>query len=232
MGTVEADYGRSVLYMLDGSIPEHAAARLDRSDDTPIIEFRTEIDADETTIFHELCHLQLLARGFPIYHLVISPRMLPYKEMIFRVYSRIRAGMQHALFFPIMRSQGFDPTTKARSAIAEMCPAPRGLRERDQNDFELAADLIGTHLAGDPETLDRHIAVLTKAGWLFSIEKAKQACEFMHQCGFDQPQREADALVGALDVLFDGQSRPTLRNWCGNMQKRPTYSLNEVELAL
>lgn len=232
MKTVEADYGRKVLYVLDQSIPERAAARLDRNDDTPVIEFRAETEADETTIFHELCHLQLLARGFPLYRFVPTPDMLPYKEMIFRVYSRVRAAMQHALFFPTMRQQGFDPTMKMRSAIAAMGPSQRGSRGRDQNDFELAADLVGTHLAGDEEALEEHIAILRKAGWIYSIEKAKQACELIQQYGFDQPRREADALVGALDVLFDGRPRPMLRNWFENTQKRPTYSLNEVELVL
>jgi len=232
MITVEAAYGRKVLSVVNQDIPEHAAARLDRKDDTPIIEFRTQNDADEPTIFHELCHLQLLARGYPLYNLVISPQMQAHSQMIDRVYSRVRAAMQHALFFPTMRAQGFDPAIKIRLAIADICPSQRGSRGLKEADLVFAADLIGTHLAGDEEALIQHIAALRDAGWTWSVETAKKAYNFIQQNGFDEPRREAATLVGALDVLFDGQRRPMLRNWRENMQMRSTYSLNEVDLVV
>jgi len=229
---VETLFGKKVLYLLRPGIHERAAAVLDRKDDTPTIEFRAEDEIEESTVFHELYHLKLLAEGFPIYNLSFSSAMTPYEGSSRQVYETIRAAMQHAHFFPIMRNQGFDPTAKSRSVITGMKVPQRGNRARDRGDFHNAADLFATHMAGDQIALAAHIEALRRCGWTFSVEKANQAYEVVRRLGFDQPRREADALVAALNVLFEDQPRAILQRWVANRQKRSTYSLNEAELML
>lgn len=201
---VERRFGKSIRFTLCTGIPEHAAAFLSE-DRSPNIQFRSEADIHETNVVHELNHLKLITDGFPSYELVLDPVAQQYAKTFYRLFQRIRAALQHAIFFPLIRGQGLDPTTDLRLEVDKKRLSPRGGRPRDISDFEYAVDLFAAIMSGDESAADVFRRVLLEQGWSFSVQKAEVLQDITRSARFHEPKGEAEAVVSALNVLFDGQ---------------------------
>lgn len=201
---LEMRFGKGIKFSLNSEMSEHAAA-LVSEDGTPCIQFRSESDINETAIIHELYHLKFLADGFPQYEMELDAIAQTHSETFYRLYQRIRAALQHASFFPLMRSQGLDPTSDVRLKVGNTKLSSRGDRPRDHADFELAVDLFATMMSGDELASGTFRNGLLVQGWNFSVQKAEALQAIAAGLSFNEPEGEAEALVLALNALFDGE---------------------------
>jgi hypothetical protein len=201
---LEARFAKSITFSLNSGIREHAAAFLSDGN-SPNVQFRSESDINETTVIHEFHHLQLLADGFFVYELTLDPVAVHSHTTFDRLYQAVRAAFQHAMFFPLMRDQGMDPTSDLRLVLDSKKLAPRGRRQRDLSDFEYAVDLFAAIMSGDELASGRFRKLLLDQGWDFSVQKADALHAIAQSVRFDEPQGEAEAVVSALNTLFDGQ---------------------------
>lgn len=222
---VEARFGKCIECSFSPEMRESAAAYLSE-DQSPNIQFRDSTNTDETTIFHELSHLNLIAEGFALYELEMDAVAQQNHELFQRLYQTIRAALQHAIFFPLMRAKGFDPTADVRSKVKRAKPAPRGNRARDLSDFVMAVDLFATMLSRDDDAIDVHRESLLERGWEFSVQKAEESRAISERTVFATPTGEAEAVVAILGALFQGQFTFTLDSWKGDLQKHSGYQLN------
>jgi hypothetical protein len=110
------------LYHTEGS-----RARSDDKNGTPVITVDFFTGRNETTITHELFHLQLYRSGFPVNMEIPKP---PNRSQAagHKVVSDLISYMQHRIFFPKMIAIGLDPYAQneeeMRSNMARNAPPP------------------------------------------------------------------------------------------------------------
>lgn len=201
---LESRFGKIITFSLNPGISEHAAAFLSDGH-SPNIQFRSESDIDETTVIHEFHHLQLIADGFFVYELMLDPIAVHSRTTFDRLYQTVRAALQHAMFFPLMRDQGLDPTSDLRLELNSKKLAPRGRRPRDLSDFEYAVDLFAAIMSGDELAAGTFRKMLLEHGWDFSVQKADALHAIARSVRSHEPEGEAEAVALALNALFDSE---------------------------
>ncbi len=100
-------------------------------DGRPAVSIKTASELREDVIVHELHHLIMTAEGRPVIHFLTDDQVdaSGLQDLLLQIISNhVISPVDHAAFYPRMRSLGYDPDAEMRRFLAGALgrPAPRG----------------------------------------------------------------------------------------------------------
>ena len=108
---VQAFYKEPIRISLSDLDPYLGGTSDVASDGTPTIRISSALQstAREVIIVHELHHLRLRALKFPAPIILPSETVAALEELLPSINENVISGLEHAIFFPEMKADGFDP---------------------------------------------------------------------------------------------------------------------------
>lgn len=198
------DYGNSNAIVL--SLGPRPTVRGDGSKlGIPVIVLNKSPWRTDSEILHELFHLDLIAHGFPA---DIGIRAIPPgtdRTSLATVGPILKEGIEHHIFYPRMRSMGFDPDRIYRDEL-ETALSASNISGWNQNPM-----LRSVHYAyaavtiADARFMRDVDAAYRMKGWGNNLAVGRRLKDAVLSTKLTTGDGEAKALITCLNILFDNQ---------------------------
>jgi hypothetical protein len=206
---VESKFGKSVnckaIAGLRATTGDYAKARV-YADGTPWVLLDKSQGAGPDDIAHELFHLKLTAEGFTSYAVQPAPPDIEPAVLLW-VVKELSDLLLHRLFFPQMRSMGFDPTAKQRRNVELMMQQDRSLSNSAYGAVHYVEDSL---LVNDNAFSQRVDNWYRRSGWTQELAKGKAMEASILSHNPRRPRQIQRELLACLNILFGNKFTPDL----------------------
>ena len=159
----------------------------------------------EAVIAHELLHLRLRARGFPLFLFspTVQTRKGPAQDVEQEHVNDLVSMIEHRVFAAEMRRTGFDKLIDLTNGLAA---ARRAGRSADGQ-----AELLNYARAllewDDPKPRDQLAAVYRANGWTRSLEGGRRLADIIRASDIHAPAGVAPVFLRCMTVLYGASFR-------------------------
>lgn len=206
---VEQAYGKGIRQLSSpGAAAHEAGAAGVEGDGTPVISLNDSVGKREEVVVHELFHLKLFAEGY--YEVQFVPAGGVNKEALDKLsgsvlYPAVVSQVDHAVFFPRMRSMGLNPVFDQRTFWEKNFRSPPG--DSDPSGAKMAWALYyfrAVTQLGDPELLGRVVAFYGRTGRGEALALGRQMEAMYRKAAPLEPGSVLRLNVEICNLLFGG----------------------------
>lgn len=173
-------------------------------DGTPLVRWNCLNDLMNETVAHELFHLELRHKGFPVFVLKKpegSPiDLYPIREGFYQLHDSIL----HILFSEKMKVIGLDPFAYIKRGLTRALESDdlgNGMGPLGRSLYFMRAELE----CDDPGLLERVCDWYQDRQWDADLGKGRQLARLIRSAEVDTPEKEALTLETAANLLYNGQ---------------------------
>jgi hypothetical protein len=156
--------------------------------------------ATEAVIAHELLHLRLRARGFPLF--LFSPEVMtargPAEDVEQSNVNDLVSLIEHRMFAPEMRRAGFDKLIDLTNGL-EAARRRRGRRDGQAEALNFARAALEWD---DPRLLEELARVHRANGWGRSLADGRRLAEIIRGADIRTPDAVAPVFLRCMSVLY------------------------------
>jgi len=186
-----ADYTLGVSYLTGTGV---GVVRVDES-------FRARgAKQTEAVIGHELLHLRLRARGYPLF--LFSPEVMTVKGRAEDVeqsnVNDLVSLIEHRIFAEEMRRTGFDKLID----LTNWLESARGKRRSDEGQAVTINYARAALEWDDPRLLDELTRIYRAKGWERSLSDGRRLADVIRASNIKAPGEVAPVFLGSMSVLY------------------------------
>lgn len=152
-------------------------------------------------ISHELFHLQLRVRGFPVF--LFSPTIKTAKGRAQDVeqsnVNDLTSAIEHLIFRPEMQRLGLYKQIKLAGATAEQARANRGKIESQADALNYARAILEYGNAADIEEVQK---IYVENKWTRSLRDGKAIADIISQTNSQSPEQVEKTFLRCLTILY------------------------------
>ena len=185
------DYTLGVSYLTEAGVP---VIRVDES-------FRARGEKERLAVLaHELLHLRLRARGYPLFLFAPDVRTLkgPAREVEQSNVNDLVSLIEHRIFAAEMRRAGFDKLVDLTNGL-EAARSRRGVEDSQAETLNYARAVLEW---GDPGRLDELTNVHRANGWGRSLADGRRLGEIIRASEVGEPGDVAPVFLRCMSVLY------------------------------
>ncbi|HEX8722595.1 MAG TPA: hypothetical protein VF736_18405 [Pyrinomonadaceae bacterium] len=161
--------------------------------------------ATEAVIAHELLHLRLRARGYPLF--LFSPEVMtrrgPAQEVEQEHVNDLVSLIEHRVFAAEMRRSGFDKLIDLTNGL-DAARRRRGERDGQAEALNYARASLEW---GDPRLLEELAGVHRANGWTRSLGEGRRLSEIIRGANITSPRDVAPVFLRCMSVLYAADFR-------------------------
>jgi len=228
LAEVERLSGKQVReYMEQDSGGETVAFSFIEADGTPFITIRGERGLNEDTIVHELFHLKMIVKGFPILVTcptpdISNPNVIEYAKF---VRANVDNAIQHWMFYPEIRRMGLKPQDGYdKLATVNQSNDWNDLTEFNKREGRILRFFRNTLEINEPPILENLVRWYKSKGWNEELEVGQRMVMLVKNAYLSNPQNVVQIIKRCLKEL----DRKDFRLEIGRVaiQSRGTYKVN------
>jgi hypothetical protein len=209
--------GKPVSFIADGELKGNEYGFSDIERGVPKVWLRPSQPEVDSTVIHELLHLQLRKMGFPVFSFwrPIASRLrfptTPLRdEFLADLPNRICTTVEHFIMYREIRDKfpRYDPSAKLKNDMRQMWGMRISVKHPSLAIWTRALVFFqcGVELAGDPLLIE--IADwFRQNGWTRELRLAKRMCAEVRRCQPKSPRIAVKCVVRCLNILLSGTNR-------------------------
>lgn len=228
---IESHYGRRVREETKSSLDYSYYAALSSvdTDGTPTIRMGADVPPTEATIVHELSHIKLYAKGFPVLRLNYPPSWRTDKQQahVRYIVAMIYDAIIHTIIYPEVRRMDLKPDEPLYSQMElimsdTFADYPGVPRQDVRTIFYLNAAL----LLNDREFFERVTDAYMTRHWYESVAVGRVLADMVTTARPATPEEVVFILLRCLEVIQHDTNHFELDYW--ETEKRGEHSLRRA----
>lgn len=231
LAEIEKHYGKRVRDEVRRNLDYSYYAALSSvdSDGTPFIRMNSDTPPTEATIVHELSHIKLYSKGFPVIRLnyPLSWTTEQQQARVRYIVAMVYDAIIHSIIYPQVRAMNLKPDATLQSELEqitadEFADYPGVPRQDVRTIYYLDASL----LLEDREAVERFTDAYIRRHWYESVAVGRFLADTIRAAKPSTPEEAVFVLLNCLEVIQHDVNSFQLDYW--ETEKRGEHSLRRA----